>query len=82
MKNRPLLLKSHQAYDILLQQLTGVEKLDLKKEHGVLPKKTFEISVNVWDEESLLTLLSDLTQILGRTQRTTANTEGEVTCLG
>lgn len=51
----------------------GVEKLDLKKEHGVLPKKTFEISVNVWDEESLLTLLSDLTQILGRTQRTTAN---------
>lgn len=82
MKNRPLLLRSHQAYDTLLQQLTGVETLALKKEYGVLSKKTFEISDNVWDEQSLLTLLSNLTQILGRTQRTTANTVGEVTCLG
>lgn len=55
--------------------------MDLKKEYGVLSKKTFELSVNAWDEDGLLSLLSDLTQTLGRTQRTTANTEGEVTCL-
>lgn len=43
--------------------------MDLKKEYGVLSKKTFELSVNAWDEDGLLSLLSDLTQTLGRTQR-------------
>lgn len=56
--------------------------MNLKKEYGVLSRKTFELSVNAWEEDSLLSLLSDLTQILGRTQRKTANTEGEVTRLG